>query len=232
MKRREIYRQLELGMLRYVDLIDVLSRDNGESLLCLKSENGLLINPINDDMAKFTGSNIYVRKTVAEKLCRITTKLKDKNGNYSLEIVYGYRALEIQEKLFQKFMNKYRKHLSGIELLEVVHRNIAVPEISGHPTGGAVDLQIVENGEPLDFGTKIWEFNKDSYTFSPFITKTASKNRKLLRELMLSEGFAPFDGEWWHFSYGDREWVKYYGKAFTIYKQIDFDKEMNSQKAN
>jgi D-alanyl-D-alanine dipeptidase len=223
MKREKIYKQLELGMLKYVDLIDVLTRDNGESILVLKSENGLLISPIDDDMSKLTGSNIYVRKTVTEILNRVATRLKRVNKNYNLQIVYGYRALEIQKRLFKKFMNKYRKHFSGTELLEAVHRNIAVPEISGHPTGGAVDLQIVENGKPLEFGTKIWEFNKDSYTFSPFITNTASKNRKLLRELMLSEGFAPFDGEWWHFSFGDREWAAYYGKSFAIYEQIKLD---------
>ncbi|MDR3125675.1 MAG: hypothetical protein LBU20_01195 [Candidatus Nomurabacteria bacterium] len=27
---------------------------------------------------------------------------------------------------------------------------------------------------------------------------------------MMSQGFAPYDGEWWHFSYGDREWAAWY----------------------
>ncbi|QQR69366.1 MAG: hypothetical protein IPI58_01405 [Alphaproteobacteria bacterium] len=39
---------------------------------------------------------------------------------------------------------------------------------------------------------------------------------------MTSVGFAPFDGEWWHFSYGDREWAKYYGRSHAIYSQIAF----------
>lgn len=230
MKNNQIYQQLEAGMLRYVDLIDVPSIDNGESMVKIRSNNRLLINPIDNDMSKYTGSNIYVRKTLEEKLRRVSIKLKNYDKNYSLEIVYGYRSLEIQRKLFNKCKNRYRNRYSGIELLEVVHRNVAVPKISGHPTGGAVDLQIIENGNPLDFGTRIWEFCRDSYSFSPFVSTTALRNRMLLRELMKSEGFAPFDGEWWHFSYGDREWAAYYRKASAIYMQIDFVSSITSLK--
>jgi D-alanyl-D-alanine dipeptidase len=39
---------------------------------------------------------------------------------------------------------------------------------------------------------------------------------------MLGVGFAPFDGEWWHFSYGDKEWAAYYNKPNAVYEQIDF----------
>ena len=38
---------------------------------------------------------------------------------------------------------------------------------------------------------------------------------------MVSEGFAPFYGEWWHFSYGDREWAAFYEKE-ALYDIIDF----------
>ncbi len=99
---------------------------------------------------------------------------------------------------------------------------IAVPEIAGHPTGGAVDIQIVKDDMPLDMGTKIWEFTKDPYTFSPFIEQDARDNRLLLRSIMMDVGFAPFDGEWWHFSYGDKEWAAYYKKPSAVYNQIEF----------
>jgi D-alanyl-D-alanine dipeptidase len=42
----------------------------------------------------------------------------------------------------------------------------------------------------------------------------------LLRSVMLQAGFAPFDGEWWHFSYGDREWAYYYKKKYALYSQV------------
>lgn len=36
---------------------------------------------------------------------------------------------------------------------------------------------------------------------------------------MLSVGFAPCDNEYWHFSYGDERWARYYNKK-SIYTQI------------
>ena len=49
------------------------------------------------------------------------------------------------------------------------------------------------------------------------------KNRMLLRAVMMSAGFAPFVGEWWHFSYGDKEWAKYVGNEVAPYDQLDFN---------
>jgi D-alanyl-D-alanine dipeptidase len=34
---------------------------------------------------------------------------------------------------------------------------------------------------------------------------------------MVAAGFAPFYGEWWHFSYGDREWAAVYGEPAALY---------------
>lgn len=63
---------------------------------------------------------------------------------------------------------------------------------------------------------------KDTFAFSPYISATAKQNRLMLRKLMMDTGFAPFDVEWWHYSYGDKEWAKYYAKPVAIYEQIEF----------
>lgn len=36
---------------------------------------------------------------------------------------------------------------------------------------------------------------------------------------MMLYGFAPYDGEWWHFSFGDKEWAFYYKKEATLFEQ-------------
>ena len=41
---------------------------------------------------------------------------------------------------------------------------------------------------------------------------------------MMKEACAPYDGEWWHFSYGDKEWAFYYKKEEALYDQIDAEK--------
>lgn len=220
MNKIEIYKQLESKMLKYVDLINIPVEDIGEKLVLVDSNEVLSANPISNNFLEYSESGIYIRETVLNKLKRIGVTIKSMGKEYELEVVYGYRSLQTQKKLFNKFRSKFNKTFSGIDLLEAVHRNIAVPEVSGHPTGGAVDVQILKANEPIDFGTKIWEFCKDSYSFSPYISTLAKKNRRMLRDLMLEEGFAPFDGEWWHYSYGDREWAKYYNKSPAIYGQL------------
>ncbi len=141
----------------------------------------------------------------------------------SLLVMYGFRSADIQKALFDQMREQnLALGYEGDELLEETHRQIALPEIAGHPTGGAVDLQIVVDAQPLDFGTNIWEFDRESYTFSPEIDKKARQNRLLLRSIMTNAGFAPFDGEWWHFSYGDREWAAYNKEPSAIYEQQEF----------
>jgi hypothetical protein len=41
-----------------------------------------------------------------------------------------------------------------------------------------------------------------------------------LSPIMTKEGFAPYDGEWWHFSYGDKEWAFYYKQDKALYNQV------------
>jgi D-alanyl-D-alanine dipeptidase len=209
-------------MLKYSDLIDVTVIDNGEIMTAIKSDS-IITKQIDEDMRAITGEDIYIRKNVLEKLNQAAGILVQNYPNHKLQVVYGYRSLSIQKRLFDKFKSELSNVYNGVELLEAVHELIAVPDVAGHPTGGAVDIQIVdEDSEPLDFGTMIWDFEKDSYTFSPFISKEAQQNRELLRRIMIESNFAPFDGEWWHFSYGDKEWAKYHNQPNAIYEQIEF----------
>lgn len=223
MKKSNVYSLLESKMIGYSDLKNIKSLENGDRFKCLNEIKSIKSKQIDIEMVKYTKQYIFVRKKVWEKLRIASDKLRNISPDLSLQVVYGYRTLEIQNQLFLKFYNKFKKlGLCEPDLLEKIHRFIAVPEVSGHTTGGAIDVQIVTKNKPLDFGTKIWEFKKDSYTFSPFISKSAFGNRILLRDCLTSVGFAPFDGEWWHFSYGDKEWAKYYKKPYAIFDQKSF----------
>jgi len=114
--------------------------------------------------------------------------------------------------------------ITGAALTEEAQKFIAAPSIAGHPTGGAVDVRVINAaGQPLDMGTEAHELARASYTFNPFVSKEVWMNRQKLRQAMLSAGFAPFDGEWWHFSYGDKEWARYYNKPAAFYMQVPMD---------
>ena len=75
----------------------------------------------------------------------------------------------------------------------------------------------------LDFGTQWKEFNagKRNFTLSPEISVKAKNNRLLLKKIMEKVGFYQFPGEWWHFSFGDREWAAAHNKTKSLYQQIE-----------
>jgi D-alanyl-D-alanine dipeptidase len=221
MNRRDIYRQLAERMVLYVDLVKIPQKENGEPLVQVPVSKFLQTREIDSETLELIEKPILVRKTVSKLLVEASKIIAEMSDDMALEIVYGHRSIAIQRTLFEKYRKMYEKKYQGNELLEVVHRNIAVPEVAGHPAGAAVDIRILKNGKPLNMGTHIWEFNPNSYTFSPFISKQAWNNRRLLRDVMKQVGFAPYDGEWWHFSYGDKEWAKYYNKPFAIYSQLE-----------
>ena len=72
---------------------------------------------------------------------------------------------------------------------------------SGHSRGSTVDLTLIKlNGSALDMGGE-WDYfgEKSHFNFNN-LNKTQKNNRKLLREMMKSENFIPYENEWWHFT--------------------------------
>lgn len=223
-ENEEYYSFLESKMRKYIEYRDINAVDSGEELIPIETSDYLKVRQIDERMLNLTGEDILVRESVYDKLQKIA-RYVSKEIDLSVEVVYGYRDLNIQRDLFEQI--KQQEINNGfigneLELFGIVHRSISVPEVAGHPTGGAVDLQLLKDNKVLDFGTNIWDFTKDSYTFSPFISIDAWNNRQLLRNMMVDQGFTPFDGEWWHFSYGDKEWAAANDKEYAVYDQIKY----------
>lgn len=68
-------------------------------------------------------------------------------------------------------------------------------------------------------GTDYCEFTAGAKieTFSPEINDIERTNRLLLRAAMLGAGFMPFDGEWWHFMFNDKECACLTGQSYARY---------------
>lgn len=220
------YTSLEKNMVKYRDLVEISVVENGEEFVSIPSlsKDNIIgrYMGLNDMACDFP--EICVRRSVKEKLAKVDNLIRSSNSAFRLMVTYGYRSLEVQEKYFIEQKNILSKSQipKGSTIDEEVHRLIAVPFVSGHPTGGAVDILIVNKDSytPVNFGSKIYDFStKDTYTFSPYVSEEAKNNRMLLREAMMSQNFAPYDGEWWHFSYGDKEWAFYYKQFNAIYSQ-------------
>ncbi|TWG92359.1 D-alanyl-D-alanine dipeptidase [Mesorhizobium sp. J18] len=221
-----IYRLLENHFLTYRELASVPVEDCGEAMVPIGPEFSGKVLVVDEQMKAYTGDRIYVREALVDRLEKAQQTLKTVMPDCDLQVVYGYRHLNIQTFKFESYKKtvlERQPELEGVELNETVHRFSAVPEVAGHPTGGAVDLHIVDaSGKPLPFGTPIHKYDDDTYVFSPFIDRESARNRQILRYCMQVAGFAPFDGEWWHFSYGDREWAFYYSQPKAIYSQLNF----------
>lgn len=213
---------------------EIVTYDQLQSITC--SENGEKLIVLNDvlecryqklDMLPYTGKNIYVRENVRKKLVEVNKQLKTINKCYELKVVYGYRHPDIQQKYFDDMKGillKKDMNASEQELDARVHNFVAVPDVAGHPTGGAIDLTITTPDGDLNMGCAIADFSNQEkmFTFANTISKEASKNRILLHDLMVGVRFAPFYGEWWHFSYGDKEWAYFYGKKKSLYRNYKY----------
>lgn len=218
-------------MTKYKDLIVMKITENREKFVEINQKIikfGYI--KVMSDMKNFLSGKIIVRKSVYNRLIKAQNDLKIFNPLLDLYITYGYRSPEIQTSLFIKQLRNISENQffsNPLNLYEAAHKFIAVPTVAGHPTGGAVDLLIcnVQNNKFLEFGSKIYDFSSDKCeVFNQNILISAKKNRLLLRKIMMKAGFAPYDGEWWHFSYGDREWANYYKKRGAIYRQIPINK--------
>ncbi len=223
---RNPYENLEMSMLSIHDYKDMPVLDDNEPLVPIVDSVSLTAKQRGEDMKKYTGDIVYVRQSTLDRLGSAATLLIAVDDSLTLNVTYGYRALQVQTQRFEAAKQSFVGQFSGEELDMAAHRLTARPDVAGHPTGGAVDIQITCDEKPVDFGTKIGEFVPDTYTFSPFVSLEAMRNRMLLRTVMMAAGFAPFDGEWWHFSYGDKEWARYTNQLNALYKQLNFQPSM------
>ncbi|PIR06553.1 MAG: hypothetical protein COV55_03435 [Candidatus Komeilibacteria bacterium CG11_big_fil_rev_8_21_14_0_20_36_20] len=217
-------------ILSYQDLIQIEAGDNQEPLVSLnKIYPNIDCQYEKQDMKSIAGEEIYVRSSVAEKLNKVNLALKKINQDYRLKIVYGYRHPDIQKKYFdkrKKELTLQNPNLSPEQSKGLTHNFVAAPEVAGHVVGGAIDLTITSSQGDLDMGTMIGDFTDSDKikTFAKNISQAQKENRQLLHDLMLKENFAPFYGEWWHFSYGDKEWAAFYGHQKSLYSILDFKK--------
>jgi D-alanyl-D-alanine dipeptidase len=70
-----------------------------------------------------------------------------------------------------------------------------------HNRGGAVDITLVDlQGAELEMGTSFDFFGEKAAHNYKKLSNKIKNNRKLLKSVMESSGFSPFDSEWWHYN--------------------------------
>lgn len=163
---------------------------------------------------------------------RLLTVQQTLPSGFYLRLYEGLRSLAVQQQLFDEELARVKQRHPAIEpeaayretcrLVSPVTQLDGSPNIPPHSTGGAVDIEIVDDdGRVIDFGMEIRDWVKvppaHCLPDAPGLTNTAAANRQLLAQAMITAGFAAYDQEWWHFSYGDRHWAATTGAGHAIY---------------
>lgn len=202
---------------------NIVIHENNEPLVEVKQTQKLKIGLVQ----KSYQQSFFVRKTVAEKLVRVSENLPQ---SINLVLIEGYRSLESQEYewnlIFKEIKNK-NPDISDDEIEKQVRLIVAKPSpLANHHCGGAVDIALVDdNGILIDMGTSYisqasFDEKQRFQMLSSEITEEQKANRKILRDAMETEDFVWYPGEWWHYCWGDRMWAVYSNQTKCFYGPV------------
>ncbi|WP_084211331.1 M15 family metallopeptidase [Pseudonocardia acaciae] len=158
------------------------------------------------------GVRCLVREEVARRLTAAVETLPD---GLTFLVVDGYRAPAVQQRLFDRYVDKLalaHPDRSPDEVRTLASRFTAPPEgAPPHTTGGAVDITLCDSaGRELDMGSPVDANPEESqgrcFTAAADLSPDQRRNRDLLIETLTTAGFANYPTEWWHWSLGDRYW--------------------------
>ena len=127
----------------------------------------------------------YLRLKTVTALIDANKKFLKKG--YRIKIFDCYRPLDIQKKMWAIVSNP---------------QYVANPaKGSIHNRGGAVDITLVNlQGAELEMGTSFDFFGKEAAHNYKNLSNKVKRNRNLLKSVMKSSGFNPFNSEWWHYN--------------------------------
>lgn len=133
----------------------------------------------------YSSNTAYLRKSTADKLILAHKKLQEQG--FGIKIWDAYRPLSVQKIMWE---------------LKPDANYVANPETgSAHNRGCAIDVTLVDkNGKEVTMPTKFDDFSAKAKTDYAKLPIKALKNREILKNALLSEGFVQYKNEWWHFN--------------------------------
>jgi len=148
--------------------------------------------------------SLIISTPAAKALKKIQTKLM--LSGLSLKIFDAYRPQQAVDHFV-----RWAKVLNDTLMKQLYYPDVQKSELftlgyialkSGHTRGSTVDLTIVDikTNKELDMGSSYDFFGEKSHPYYKKITDKQTKNRMLLRSIMIKNGFRPYDNEWWHFT--------------------------------
>ncbi|MDR3189599.1 MAG: M15 family metallopeptidase [Lactobacillaceae bacterium] len=175
-------------------------------------------------------TEIYARQSVQAKLAEATKLLPE---GLRFVVFDAWRSFSTQMALFNSLSRKYaieHPDWSNEEIQEMTLKTVAMPsrdplKPSPHNTGGSIDLTIVDaNGCMLNMASPFDDIEPtaqsnyfESREYLDAGELAARDNRRLLYNIMTTVGFTNYDGEWWHYDYGNQNWAWRSGNNLAHY---------------
>jgi D-alanyl-D-alanine dipeptidase len=156
------------------------------------------------DLRYASKNNVCAQKLYNQRVCYLAKEtiepLKQaiklaKNLGYKLKIWDGFRPLEVQQFMFDKFPSNDPN--GGF---------VSNPKTGSTPhcRGVAIDLTLCDlEGNELEMGTDFDEFSEIAFHRNVEVSKEAQKNRLILLGIMTLAGFDFYSNEWWHYQLFD-----------------------------
>ncbi|MDN3666396.1 M15 family metallopeptidase [Algibacter miyuki] len=189
------FAQLPDGFVYVTDVIPTLHVE-----LRYHTDNNFVAKPVDG----YRSNRLILTKQAAEALKLVQDELESQN--LCLKVYDGYRP--------QQAVNHFIRWAR--DLNDTVNKTDFYPKIkkrslfkagyiatrSGHSRGSTIDLTIIDGntGEILDMGSPYDFFGEASWVSYPNISEEQKRNRQLLQNVMLKNGFRNYFKEWWHFT--------------------------------
>lgn len=174
------------------------------------SNNNFIGKPIDG----YINNTVIVSKPTALSLKKVQERLVQ--FNLSLKVFDAYRPQQAVDHFVRwaKVLNdtlmkqQYYPEVPKNKLFKLGY----IAAKSGHTRGSTVDLTIIDltTKKELDMGSPYDYFGRASHPMQNNLTSIQRANRLLLRNLMLSNGFKPYENEWWHFTLKNEPFPKTY----------------------
>jgi D-alanyl-D-alanine dipeptidase len=142
--------------------------------------------------------NLVLRKGVLARLGHARRRLPPE---FDFVVLDAWRSFDEQRSLLRHYSG--RGPTKGF-VASVDPDAIRPP----HTTGGALDLTLSWRGLALALGSDFDSFTDDAllHAFEAQDSKVR-RLRRMLAGALHAAGFAPYELEWWHWSYGDDVWA-------------------------
>ena len=159
-------------------------------------------------------NNVIISNAAANALKKVQAELKQMG--LSLKVYDAYRPQQSVDH-FVRWAKKLNDTLMKQSYYPTIRKSDLfqlgfIASKSGHTRGSSVDLSIVEikTNKEIDMGSSYDFFGATSHSFHKKLSNRQEKNRMLLRNIMIKNGFKPYDKEWWHFTLVDEPFPNTY----------------------